>query len=441
MKFLQLKAAICWAIALLCLSPILHTATTSSLRLAAQKKVLKNGLAVILNQDDSSATTALQILIKGGLRAEPAEKRGLAFLTVRLAVESPDSSKMSELMSMASQISVTVRRDYALINVGCLSLNFEKTLKILASILRNPLFSGLRIDSLKTFMGHQSQLEGDDSLIAGNLASMEAFFGRLAGSIYGDEASLLAIKGKDVSDFYHRYFVASNMLISAVSDLHEDELLRLLEKSFSELPPGNPVFLDSIKPRTPLESQATIERKTKQTYLSLAFPLPRITAKNFALGVLLEHLLGRGPGSRLWNLRRQKNLAYNVNCRVTQMLEGGVLEAYLETDSQKKQSAFSALKEALSEVYKNALTEEELEATKSIVKTSFLRDHETKLAKAAALASFEALDLGFEYFFSFLSEIESLSLEEMKGYIQNVLDPGKAFSLAIGPQADGEKTG
>src|SRR4030065_1708627 len=171
---------------------------------AAQKKVLDNGLTVILERDESSATTTLQILIKGGKRAEPSAKRGLAFLTTRLSIEIPDSGKAQELISLATRFSITSQGDNSLITMECLSANLEPSLKVLPKIFLDPLFSGIRIDAVKKYMEHQGRIEEDDSVRLGHLAGLRAFFAGsgYGGSTYGDRASLEAIKNKDGCAFY-----------------------------------------------------------------------------------------------------------------------------------------------------------------------------------------------------------------------------------------------
>lgn len=409
--------------------------------LPAQKKVLENGLTVILEKDESSATTFLEILIKGGKRAEPLGKGGLAYMTTRLAVEIPYTDKVQELMKLSSRLSVTSRGDYSLINIECLSSNVEATLKILSKIILDPLFSGLRIDAIKEYMQHQSKIEEDDSIIVGHVASLRAFFGKTGyeGSIYGDDKSLEATKSKDIKDFYNTYFIAPNIIFSWSSDLQEGLILRLIEKYFAEISRGKPVSLDSLTLLFPDENKTFIERDTKQTLVSLAFPLPKITPRSYALSCLLENLLGKGPGSRLWPLRSEESLAYTVNCRVTQMQEGGILEAYLETDNKKRDIALSALKKVLAGVYEKGVTADELQATKTIAKANFLRDNEPKATRTATLASFEAVGLGFSYFTELISLIDVLPLEEVNAYIRDMLNPEKAFEVVVGPKSGGQE--
>lgn len=401
---------------------------------SVRKTTLGNGLTIILDVDESSPTTILQILVKGGKRAEPAGKRGLAFLTTRLSLEIPDSGKAQELMSLATQCSVGALADYSLIAIECLSENLEASLDIYSQIILDPLLSGIRIDAMKRNMGHQGRIEKDDSLRLGHLSALGAFYAGTPyeGSIYGDQESLKAIKGRDISDFYKRFFVGPNMILSLSSDLPEKTLLDLASKYFAQILRGDAVSFDPVSASEPKERAVHFERDTKQTYVGLGYPLPGISPRNFALASLLENLLGKGPGSKLWPLRSEKKLAYNVNCRATQMKWGGILEAYLETDNAKMRTAKEALQETISGLCRDGVSEEDLEIAKTAAVAGFVRDNETKTGKVATLAFFESAGLGFDYFNAFPSEIEALTLEGLNTFIKNILAPEKAVEIVIG---------
>ncbi len=424
---------------LLLFTPRMYPAQETTWELPVKKKILENGLPVVLETNDSSETTAVFVFIRGGKRAEPADKSGLAFLTTRLAVDIPDNDKLRKLLSLATRFSVTSREDYSLIDIECLTSNLEPTLKILSKIIADPLFSGRRIDAVKDNMRHQANLEQDDSVLAGHLASLGAFFENpgYAGSIYGDEKSVSAIKGKDVSDFYKRRFTAANIVVSASSDLKEENLIGMMTDCFAGLPAGEINPPDPVGFRQEREITAIIPRETKQSYVCIAYVLPGLSRRQFALSYLLESLLGRGPGSRLWPLRTEQRLAYNVNCRVTQMIDGGLLEAYLETDNSKRATALEALRSTIAELASSGIEAEEFATLQIMSKATFLRDNEARSPRAYTLGMFEALGLGYDFFSALPAEMDAVGLEEMNAFIKSVLGPGQSFEVIVG--GEGEK--
>lgn len=406
-----------------------------------EKKILENGLTLIYQQDKSSPLTVLQIAIKGGKGAEPLEKSGLAHLTTRMALEIPDVGKVQDLMAQSSIVYMMGKGDYSQVNINCLSENLESTLKLVSEIMLKPLLSGIRIDWNKERMRDQRKAEGDDLFRAGHNALVEKLFAGASygGSSLGSEESLKAIKKKDIEDFHQNYFKAGNMFVLAISDLEKEPLFEILSKCLGQFPPGKAPESKPSLVSIPEDKKITLEKDTKQFMICDTFPLPKLSVKNYTLACLLENLLGKGVDSRLWPLRAKEKLAYNVSCVATQMKDGGTLEAYLETSKEKKETALEALNKVLIELFEKGITEEELSVTKVSLKSSFLRNNETKEERANTLSYFEALGLGLEFFNVFLSEIDAVIIEEINAYIKDILNPEKRIEVIVGPKDESQK--
>jgi predicted Zn-dependent peptidase len=121
------------------------------------------------------------------------------------------------------------------------------------------------------------------------------------------------------------------------------------------------------------------------------------------------------------------------------MKEGGTLEAYLETSKEKKETALEALNKVLIDLFEKGITDEELNVTKVNLKSSFLRNNETKDARASTLSYFEALGLGLDFFNAFFSEIDAVITEEMNAYIKDILNPEKKLEVIVGPKEESQK--
>lgn len=402
---------------------------------ASSSFILDNGLRVVYRRDPASEVTVLLIGVGGGLAAEPVDKPGLAFLTSRLAMDIPDQSKAQDFVAQALHAGLDVRGDGAVIRLECLSGFFDEIAASYSRILSDPLFTGLRIDGIRDYMGHQRRVESDDAGGAARLAHAEAFFpgsgyGR---SIFGTEAGLAAVKPKDVKEFHDRLFTAGNMILTVVSDLDEDRLAVILGKTFGRLRRGPAWTPPALAAAVPSESRRDIAKEARQVNISAAFPLSAASRRGYVLNALLENALGRGPGTRLWILRSERRLAYDVGAAVAPLRQAGVLIASLDTDSAKREEARRALDQALEAVWRDGLTAEELEVAKAGLKTSFLRANETKLARAETLDLFESLGLGADFFEAFAAEAEAVGPEEMNAHIRTVLDPARAHWVFVGP--------
>ncbi len=402
-----------------------------------EKISLSNGLTLIYCKDDASATSVVQILIRGGRRREPQGKQGLAFLTTRLCLELPNQRSLEKMMNQATQISMFCRHDFSLVKISCLSENLEEAIKLCTQILQKPLFSGMRIGRVKESMEHQRKQLDDEPINVAHTAALDTLFNQTsyAGSDYGSEESLKAIKKKDIESFYKAFVIAGNMVVAISSDLEKENVINILKPYFERFPLGNPSDPEPISFLPSENKSLFLEKDTQQSLVYLAFPLPVVSRRTYILAYMLENLLGKGVNSKLWPLRTEEKLAYVVNARSFVMMEGGMLEAYLETDHTKQDTAMESLNKIIQGLSKEGISSEEFEITKTHFKGSFIRESETKDFKTQTLVTLEALGLGHDFLNRILSETDVTSLEEFNGYIKDVLNLDKAVKIIVGPKA------
>ncbi|MBN2206846.1 MAG: insulinase family protein [Candidatus Aminicenantes bacterium] len=395
---------------------------------------LDNGSALIFQRDAASAVSVLGIVIGGGRAAEPDGLPGLANLVTRLSLEIPDADKVQALMSQSTRMQTLVEEDYALILIESLSVHFEDALKTASAILLKPLFSGLRIDFVKEAMAHQAGLEKDDAVRAGRTAALRAFFGPTGygASAYGSEAGLKAVRKDDIRRFYQERFRSGNVAFIVVTDLDEARVEAWLLKYFAKLPSGSAPAAPPPPAPSLRDEESVLDKETKQTFCSLAFPLPPLTLESYAMDILLETALGKGVGARLWPLRTGSRLAYNVGARVTVGRAGGVLEAFLETDRAKTAEALAGLETTVAAFAASGFDEDELRTTQVFARSEFLRSTESKTARVRRLAFCQGTGLGIQGYNRFPELLDAVSLAEINAYCRTVLDPGTSARVIIG---------
>jgi predicted Zn-dependent peptidase len=187
-------------------------------------------------------------------------------------------------------------------------------------------------------------------------------------------------------------------------------------------------------PALPAEKAISLSRDTKQTFVGRAYALPAPEPGEYAKGVLAEVLIGRGPGSRLWRLRADERLAYNVGANLTWTRGAGILEVFLETENAKSIWASEALDRELEELRAGGIAAGELEATKVMAKAGLLRSVEMKSGRARLLSGFEVLGLGFDHLPRLFAAIDAVGLDEINAYLRTVLSPERAVVITVGPE-------
>ena len=400
-----------------------------------QRFVLENGLAVILQNDAAAANSVVQLFVRGGSRDDPAGGSGLAYLTMRLALEIPDQTKLSQLMEFGSSFSLHVGEDYSLITLRALSRHVQPTLEILTAIFREPLFSGLRIDGIKAQMLHLQKKMTDDpnalmrTLTAGNFFGLSGYGGKL----FGDEASLAALSKKDIQAFFDAHFTAANMVAVVISDLDVAALKPLLGRLLGRLAAGREAVPAPLPPAKAEKAALTVPRQSAQTHIAGAVLLPALTAENYLMASLLETWLGKGIGCKLWPLRDQSDLTYGVNAEVLPLKEAMLLTVYMKTGYPRADEAQKNLLEILGAVHETGISADELSTAKAYALADFWRQNEARERRAATLAFMEGMGLSYRLAGNFTARLGAITCDEMNRFIRNWLAPPNWFLLRIGP--------
>jgi zinc protease len=403
-----------------------------------------SNLSYLFQHDPTSKITVVHIFIKGGKRAVPASMRGLCSIATALSVEIPETETISRFMTMGSSLYYQVEGDFSVISIRSLTEHIDETLKILSNILKKPLISSLRISNVKKQMDFREKREHDSTEQLMMKIFFDSFSGNTefgyGGSIYGSSTTRKAIKRKNILSFYKRYFTLSNMVFSVSSDLQKADISLLFKKYYSSLPAGENV-LSSESPSPPLslpqQKSHFIKKEQLQVLISFGFLLPAADTQNFARLYMLDNLLGKGVGSKLWSLRSINELAYNPNSSYVQMKEGGLLIVYLKTDSPNRLTAYLALRKIIRDIHKNGISTDELIASAERSKADFLRLNETKAKRTYNMGYFESLGLKAGYLESFFTAVSAAAAapDDFNRFIKEVIDPKRAIEVIIGPEA------
>ena len=405
----------------------------------SEKSTLATGLPCIYQKDTSSPTTVVGLFAAGGKSAVPRGLDGLAYLTTRLTLEIPDEGVVQDLMSQATRLSLLCSEDFSAVLIECLSENLEEALRVAGKIIQDPLITGLRIGRTKEMMKLYGRSEEDESTVAAHNAVMKAIFGGngYGTAVYGTEESLRAIDRKDAVAFYRRLFTKKGLFFYVATDLEKEPVRALLEKYFAGFPDGEDVSIPLVYPALPAVRDIALTRDSKQTYVGRASLLLAPDAPGQAKGCLLETLLGKGPGSRLWGLRMPEKLAYSVDAEVTWTKSSGILEAYLETENAKSARASEALDRTLADLQDKGITDEELRTTKTMAKARLLRSAETKASRLRIVGLYEVLGLGHGHLTGISEALDKVTLEDMNSFIREALSPDRILRVTVGPKPAG----
>lgn len=297
-----------------------------------RKKILANGLTVVVNRDRTSKLAAVNVLYKVGARNEDPARTGFAHLFEHLmfrGTRAVPSFDMPVQMASGDNNAFT-NNDYTDFYITLPKDNIETALW-----LESDRMEGLDITPAK--------LETEQRVV------IEEFRQRYLNQPYGDQMMLLrALSYKvhpyrwatiglspehiasatpdDVQAFYRAHYHPSNCILSLSADMDEERMFALAEKWFAPLA-DQPCAAAPI-PQEPPQSaprREEVRREVPATTVSVAYHMGGRVSDDFCVGDVVSDLLSGGDSSRLYNrLVRERKLFSAVNAYVTGDIDPGL---------------------------------------------------------------------------------------------------------------------
>jgi predicted Zn-dependent peptidase len=128
--------------------------------------------------------------------------------------------------------------------------------------------------------------------------------------VVGWPSDLLSFSATDALEFYRRYYVPANMVVTIVGDVRASEAVPLVERYFGRLPTApKPEPLRTVEPVQRAERQVVL-RETAQPYYIEGYHRPDSRDPDDAVYDVIGDLMSSGRTSRLYrSLVRDKKIA------------------------------------------------------------------------------------------------------------------------------------
>jgi predicted Zn-dependent peptidase len=198
----------------------------------------------------------------------------------------------------------------------------------------------------------------------------------------------------DVKAFFNRHYNPSNAIMVVGGDVKLEEVKRLSEKWFGNIP-----ATEKLPRLLPMEDDQTEERKeTVQANVPLdalykVFHMPARSESGYYAADLISDILSRGNSSRLFrNLLKDKKLFSDINAYLTGSLDAGLFVVEGKPlPGISMEVAEAAIWEELDRISTELVPEAELTKVKNKMESTMVFSEMSLLDKAMNLAYFELL--------------------------------------------------
>lgn len=400
----------------------------------AFEKLNASGLNLLYQHEPLARYTSLFLCFPGGQKMEPILKSGLAYLTTRLMIEIPEEDKIAQMEEGGFNLKTGANPDFSFIQLDCLNSSLEIGLKIISDTINKPLFSGPRIEALKKIMASEERKERTRLINSARMLLLRKIWPDhpSGNSVYGGESYLKNISKKDITSFYSYIMDPDNTFLAVISGLNKEEISGLLDKyPVIKQKKEKPAQLRNDEAKTAKVGAAVEYVGPRGAVVMVGFVLKGEPESIYLPAFVLEKIIGEGPGSAIWNLRQEKTYAYNVNSQLEIIDQKILLFAYLETDPELSETALTDLLGVFKNMAASGLSPQDIEKGRLLARQAFLRQSFYRDSRLYLLANFLANNLPLDYFNSFLTNLQSISIESINSLIQTSLQPEQAVSVVI----------
>ena len=407
-----------------------------------QEVTSPGGIKAWLVEAHENPLLALKFSFEGGNSQDPKGKEGVAnFLSAMLDEGAGDiaSSDFQEQMeSLAMRMRYEDSRDAFYGNFETLTENRAESVKLLKLALTKPRFDADAVERIRgQLLANLVYSDRDPEKVAAKEWFAVAFAGHPYGlPSQGTAETVKSITRDDLEAFRKRNFARSNLKAVAVGDITAEQLGKLLDEVFGDLPEKADL---APVPMTGLV-KGTEKWITMDVPQSVAvFGLPAMPRKDpdFMTAFVLNQLVGGGGfASRLMEeVREKRGLAYSVYSYLQPFRHTSILSGGVATRADAIQQSLDVIRKELKHIADEGPTPDEWENAKKYLIGSYPLRFDTNSKIASQLLGLLEDDFGPDYIDNRNKMIEALTLDDAKRVAKRLLAPDNLIVTIVGQPA------
>ncbi|HYP28161.1 MAG TPA: pitrilysin family protein [Blastocatellia bacterium] len=415
-------------------------------KLDVERVELPNGLVLLLSENHSTPSAAINAVVRAGSRFEPDDKAGLASLVGELIDEGTETRTSQEIAFAVEEVGARLGTFGEYQSSGAqatlLSKDIALGLEIISDVLMNATFPEDKIRQQVDRRLAQIKSRLDVPRVqASDIFNKVVFKGTPQHRPpVGYEESIRGLTRQDMIDFYRQYYVPNNTVISIVGDIDKQAVKAIVEERFGPWERSEQLSLPELpSPKMqagPIEKFIHAPKEQVNIFIGHV-GIDRRNPDYYTLRVM-DTILGSSPGftSRIPRiLRDEQGLAYTTFSNITGSagIDSGRFIAYIGTSPDNLEQALAGLRREIARIVAEPVTLEELETAKSYLTGNFVFDFQSNSQVADFLIDAEVYGLEFDYLERYPEIIRGITVDDVTRVTRKYLDPRRLTTVVVGP--------
>jgi len=405
-----------------------------------QKVISPKGIEAWLVEDHTVPIVAMNFSFDGGSAQDPEGKEGLTRLLAATMDEGAgdltSEDFQARLEELAVSISFSTGKDRFYGSLRTLTPTLSEAGDLLAMAVNEPRFDAAPVERMKTQLATQARRNesSPDALAGRSLAS--AMFGKHPYSrpTLGTADTIGGLTSADLKARYAVTLAREGLTIGVVGAIDAETLKPLLDKVFADLPEkGDLVPVLDLAPAT----GDAVHRELDVPQTTILLGLPGITRDDpdYQAAYVMNHILGGGTFTS-WmyeEVREKRGLSYGASTSLSPYEHTGLLVGSAATRADRAAETVAVMLDQIERMASEGPSEDELKAAKQYITGSYPLRFDSSGKIARQLVALQNADLGIDYFERRNSEIEAVTLEDVRRVAKRLLADKKPTVVTVGP--------
>ena len=236
--------------------------------------------------------------------------------------------------------------------------------------------------------------------------------------VIGYMSDLDSITISDAEDFYRTYYVPSAMTTAIVGDVKAAEVIPILDKYFSRIPPGRkPPELRTVEPKQIAEKTVILEDAAQPIY-GEGYHKPAATDADQPVYDAIDDILSNGRTSRLYrSLVRDKQIA--LGAQSLSFFPGrkypGLWAVFgFPAKGHTNEELQAGIRAELDRLINEDVTDEELAKFKTRAKADLVRSLRSNQGLASNLVEYQLLYGDWRELFRYTDRLDAVTKEDIR---------------------------
>lgn len=353
------------------------------------KKVLKNGMTVVLAPTDNTQIISIGFFINAGSRNETDENNGIAHFLEHMMFKGTKNRSAKnlfiELDTLGATYNAVTTSELTYYYLYGNSNDTKQLIDIMLDIYINSTFPKKEISNeLKVIIEEMRMRSDSANYKLYSLLSKKFYKGTSLGrDIIGTVDTLSEFKTKDFVNFKNATYKPSRTVFVMTGNFSPNPIFKIIKPVLQSVPE---LDIDAVEYGTEAETiLENMENQTKpqvltkknssykQLYALFVFPMFNLYDKHEVEIELITELLSGGFSSRLnHNLREKNGITYVSSAYPISYTDNGLFVIQLVLTPSELSNAIKIVMKILKDIKTNLIDEQELKKIQNITKNSIL---------------------------------------------------------------------